>query len=102
MGAVTFGSDIVHGYRAVKHTVEVTVTPNASYVTGGDDVDPAELGLSEIFDVEMLANDQGISVELDATDTKAPTLVIYDADATEVSNASDNSGRVVPLRFIGI
>lgn len=82
---------------------EVVVTPSASYATGGDTLPLASLGLKTIERVVQEGNvlfNPGISVRLGGT-LAAPTLIIYDAQGTEVANASNNSTRLVSLWLLG-
>jgi hypothetical protein len=97
MGACTFeitGHD-VHGRSRL---VKGNLTFSDSYATGGDSLDPlVDVGVGEITSVLVAGNDQGASVDIDASDVSAPTFLLYTGDGTEASNASDNSGIEVPV-----
>lgn len=93
--------------------VEADVAFSASYATGGDTINPKALGLRAIHEVvvpshhirtrkptEAARLQSGLSVNLGGT-TVAPTLLAYDAAATEVAAATNLSARTLRLRFLG-
>lgn len=108
MGALVIANreDDVHDNQRV---VEADVTFSASYVTGGDTISKAALGLSQIDDVRMLTaksrrgaalSAHGRQVQLGGTHA-APTLKLYAGSGAEVANASNNSTVTVRVRFLG-
>lgn len=119
MGAVTFAkSDNVKSgpfqgeygetnfskFRAVRGTI----TFSASYATGGDTLAPAACGLTQVVAILVdatraveLPNRSGLSVELGGT-TLAPTVLAFDANNTQVANATDLSARqAIPVMVLG-
>jgi hypothetical protein len=96
VGACTFaitGHDVHGRHRIVKGTL----TFSDNYATGGDSLDLADVGVGQVSDVLVEGNDQGASIDIDASDVTAPTFLLYTGDGTEASNASDNSGIAVPV-----
>lgn len=113
MGACTFtrasGSfaDRAEGVLGAKRVVRGTLTFSATYATGGDTIPLASVGLREVTEVlvdpqlSASSNDSGLSVVRGGT-TVAPTLRAFDAQATEVPNATNLSARTaIPVWLIG-
>lgn len=119
MGAVTFaksdsvGSGIWQGkygesnigrYRAVRGTI----TFSNSYATGGDTLAVATAGLTQVVGLLVdatrateLPNRSGLTVELGGT-TLAPTVLAFDTNDTQVTNATDLSTRqAIPVILLG-
>ena len=113
MGAVVITNRTPGSTAGRFKAVEADVAFSASYATGGDTIDPKALGLRAIHEVlvpshhirsgkptEAARLQSGLSVNLGGTST-APTLLAYDAAATQVANATNLSARTQRLRFLG-
>jgi hypothetical protein len=88
-----------------KRVVKGTITFSASYATGGDSLALGTTGLKEVtgilIDPSMTTNQSGLSVALGGTKT-APVILAYDANATQVANATDLSARAaIPVWLLG-
>lgn len=96
-----------------RRTVEVDVTFDASYPTGGEVVDRNSIGLREVRNVELIRGPirpdkdtsarttHGRQVDVDFTDPTAPKLVVYTANDTEAGAGTDQSQIVERIRFVG-
>ena len=101
-----------YGVEDMKKWVECDVTFDSSYPTGGEAVSPDALGLDEIRRISVVyevypdkrtsaRTNHGQQVVPVLTDPLAPKLRVYTSANTEASNASDQSGIVERIRFIG-
>lgn len=116
MGAMTFakatpgGSQLLGGQGTPvienKRVVKGTLTFSSSYATGGDTLDLKTVGLTELTGLlqdgtVVLGNISGLSIMLGGTKS-APLILAFDANSTQVTNATDLSSRVaVPVWLIG-
>jgi len=86
--------------------VLVTITFDASYVTGGESILPADVGLGEILHINFNQGEDGYVLHWDSV---AQTIVAYYADydavadgaLIEVANAVDLSAVVVEAEIVG-
>lgn len=87
---------VYEGFRVVRGTL----TLSASYATGGDTIPLGSVGLQEIrrllldasLAVAAFGHTSGLSVQLGGTPS-VPTLIAFDANGTEVPNATNLSAR---------
>lgn len=114
MGACTFArasgslKDQAEGVLGTKRVVRGVVTFSSSYANPAGDTLPHlsanGIGLSQIdkvlIDPDLSAGNVGLTVRLGGT-PGARTLRAFDANDTEVANATNLSGRAVPIWFIG-
>lgn len=101
MGAATF---TITGHERLgnRQIVKGDLVPSAAYATGGDSLDLAvEVGLNQVDEILVEANDTGASIEFDLTDKTAPKVVLYTSSATEAANASDNDALTFPVWLLG-
>jgi len=114
MGACTFvpasgaiadeAHSVYEGFRVVRGHV----TFSASYATGGDTLPLASIGLQEIRKVMVdggtltpgFGDTSGLSVTLGGT-PQAPTLLGFDALNTQLTAATNNTTRTIPVWFLG-
>lgn len=116
MGAITFtkatpgGGQLLGGQGTPvidnKRGVYGTVTFSASYATSGDTLDLKTVGLTELTAVYQdcnapLGNVAGLSILIGGTKA-APKLIAFDANASEVANATNLSARTaIPVLLLG-
>lgn len=112
MGAVSVTNRKEAGRYDNRRVVEADLALSASYATGGDTLSPAALGLRHIVQIEEtshspngsgrpvggkavanLAAQSGASLQVDLTSTAAPKIKLYDAQSTEIANATDLAAR---------
>lgn len=112
MGATAVTAKVVK-ISGNNKTVEALVTFSASYATGGDTVSlVTDLGMTEVNSITVPSHrfdgvavtaaqaQTGKSVQLAGTN-KVPLLKLYDTALTQVSNATDQSGVAIVIRFVG-
>lgn len=104
LGSLSDGETFDDVYRN-KRVVRGTLTFSASYATGGDTIPLTAVGLREVsrilVDSNLGINDSGLSIVVGGT-PQAPTLVAYDAQGTQVANATNLSGRTaIPVWILG-
>lgn len=76
-----------------KRVVKGTLNFSSSYATGGDSIDLAQVGLSELQGMLIEATSQGgLSIVLAGT-SKVPLIRAFDANGTEVTAATNLSTR---------
>jgi hypothetical protein len=83
--------------------VLVTLTFDASYVTGGEAILPSDVGLGEILHINFNQGEDGYTFHWDSV---AQTVIAYQPDGTdaaqvEVDNATDLSNVVVEVEIVG-
>lgn len=97
-----FGDTYWGRYRVIRGTL---VFSN-SYATGGDSIALGPTGLKALHAVLVdpsiaASNRSGLSIELGGTAT-APLLLAFDANNTQVANATDLSTRIAqPVWLLG-
>lgn len=111
MGAAVVTSRKEAGRIDNRRIVEANIALSASYATGGDTLSPAAFGLRHIVQIMESSHDAngsgrpvggkaaattarqvGASIALGGT-SAAPTILAYDAQGTEVANATNLSAR---------
>lgn len=117
MGAITFtkadpgAAQVSGGFPTPvidnKRVVKGTIVFSASYATGGDTLDLKTTGLTELTALVQdatvpLGNISGLSILIGGTKI-APLISVFDANATQVANATDLSARTaIPVWLIGV
>jgi hypothetical protein len=103
-GTQLFGGteDVYKQFRVVRGTLVLS----ASYATGGDSLALGVVGLREAFalviDPSRGLHGSGLAINLDITVPSAPKVIAYDAEATEVPNATNLSARTpIPVWILG-
>jgi|SRR5690606_21621479 len=101
MGAASFtitGHERLGNLQIVKGDLVLS----DDYETGGDSLDLAvEVGLNQVDQILVEANDTGASIEFDLTDKTDPLVVLYTSSGTEAAAASDNSALTFPVWLLG-
>lgn len=98
-----WGTPVIDNRRAVRGTI----TFSSSYATGGDTLTlNTQCSLREVTGLlvdasTVLTNPSGLSVELSGT-KDVPKIIAYDANNTQVANATDLSTRSsIPVILLG-
>ena len=94
------------GIRGNKRAVTATVAFGGTYANpAGDTITKSQLGLQSVDSATVEADaagtvNSGLSVRLGGT-PGAPTLKVYDAQGTEVVNATNITSRSAVVTFLG-
>jgi hypothetical protein len=99
--SVTYlGTGVVDG----KRYADVSITPSTSYATGGDTLPLTATPLRRVEEVWQSCNgvgdNSGVTWRLLGT-LEAPLLQAFDAQNTQVANATNLSTRVFHARLVG-
>jgi hypothetical protein len=97
--ALTFGTDRQRTVYGDKRVVTLDVTFDNSYPTGGEVINPSDVGMTR-FDYVHPQQPKAATriVTWDYANSKA---LLYTALSTEAANASDQSAIVATFMFIG-
>lgn len=93
--------------EGVNPVVYGVVTFDDSYPTGGEAVDPALFGLTQVVHVSAEASVGATTGVLAVYDAAAETFVLYVSDAAtgvlgEVEDEADVDGVEIPVRVVGV
>jgi len=96
--ALTF-TEAHKGVQGAVRVWEGTVTFDSSYPTGGEAVAAADFGFNTEILTVLPVSDTG--AEVTAWDSANSKVLVYTADGTQASNASDQSAVTATVRATG-